>query len=353
MSKTITMDAVAAIGSDDEATDWRLMPDQHAKALPIEASPLRRILESPSIGDIVSRFRTADADAVAAQARYKRIGRLGLYAATTATVLGALFLLPVEAFETSQTHSVISLVQISALMTAFIASRWLSVAKTFDLWMKKRAEAEIARVQLFDSVARSQERVNPGEIPLLPLKLEYFRRYQLDVQRRYYRGRGTQHEAAIWRKNKWVSASVALTSLSVLIAAAVALRIAAEFGIPLPAWIVDLILRLPLPQMQRTILALGIIASSLYGLGVALSLMDLDERNASRFLTSAENLEFLSQTELGEARMAAANGQDSEVLAFIDRVQDQISSEHKEWILLASVNRRAGAAPHLQRLQPK
>ena len=69
---------------------------------------------------------------------------------------------------------------------------------------------------------------------------------------------------------------------------------------------------------------------------MARSLMDLDERNVSRFLTTSENLQFLAETALPRARVAATNGNADEVLAFIDRVHQQISSEHSEWILLST-----------------
>ena len=63
--------------------------------------------------------------------------------------------------------------------------------------------------------------------------------------------------------------------------------------------------------------------------------MDLDERNASRFLTTADNLDFLTDTGLLQARQAAQAGNADEVLAFIHRVHGQISSEHREWICSA------------------
>jgi hypothetical protein len=88
-------------------------------------------------------------------------------------------------------------------------------------------------------------------------------------------------------------------------------------------------------------LALGVMASALYGLGIARSLMDLDERNASRYLTTAENLEYLTHTRLPEARAAAVADQPEAVFAFVDRAQALVSSEHQEWILLSARDRAA------------
>jgi hypothetical protein len=100
--------------------------------------------------------------------------------------------------------------------------------------MNKRAESEIARIELFNRIVHTHETSQGDELPLLPLKLEYFRRYQLDVQRRYYRGRGEQHAAALWRSNWWLIASLVITVASVLLAMLVGLQMTAAWGLPLP-----------------------------------------------------------------------------------------------------------------------
>lgn len=328
--------AEAAIGRDDQASDWQLRPELHAGPLPAEAGALKRVLERAELKDIVARYRTADAAAVVAQRRYKRIGRLGLYATTVATLVGAFFLLPIEPWLRGAPAAMASTVQVLALVVAFLASRLLAVGSPFDAWMKKRAEAEIARIALFEEVGRANETAREGELDLLPLKLEYFRRYQLEVQRRYYHGRGAQHRAAAWRNNRWLSVSLLVTVVSIGIGAIAALHIAAAWGAAVPGWMLQWFSGLAGPQANRLALGLGTIASGLYGLGVARSLMDLDERNASRFLTTADNLEYLAANGLAGAREAAAAGRQDDVLAFIRRVQEQISSEHREWIALSA-----------------
>jgi hypothetical protein len=327
--------AEAAIGQDDEGSDWQLHLERHAGTLPPEAGALKRVLERRDLQGITERFRSADTAALVAQRRYKRIGRLSLYAATVATVVGAIFIIPVETWIAGIPGSIASGVQMLALATAFLASRLLAMTSPFDAWMKKRADAEIARTDLFNTIARADEPVRDGELPLLPLKLEYFRRYHLDVQRRYYRGRGTQHKAAVWRNNRWLGVGMMFTLASVTLGFLAALHIAAAWELPVPAWMLGWTAGLAGQEGKRVILGLGTVASALYGLGTARSLMDLDERNASRFLTTSENLAFLTNTALPDARAAASAGRQEDVLAFMDRVNEQISSEHKEWTLLS------------------
>jgi hypothetical protein len=93
---SVTERAEAAIGYDDDAADWQLRPEEHGKALPREAANLRRVLERPELQQLVAEFHEADGAAVATQRRYKRIGRTSLYAATIATLVGSLFLLPLD-----------------------------------------------------------------------------------------------------------------------------------------------------------------------------------------------------------------------------------------------------------------
>src|SRR6185312_11120603 len=117
--------AEAAIGWDDQGSDWQLRPEVHASVLPVEASALKRILERSELKAIVERFRTADSEAVLAQTRYKRIGRLSLYSATLATLVGAAYLFPIGLKGTPA--GVASALQIVSLAIAFLASRTLAI----------------------------------------------------------------------------------------------------------------------------------------------------------------------------------------------------------------------------------
>jgi len=339
----ITERAVAAIGRDDEGADWQLRPKEHAEGLPPEAGALKRVLERVELKELITRYDGADAAAKSAQARYKRIGRMGLYAATIATLVGAFFLFPLDSLLTSPVRSTASALQIFGLIIAFLAARLLALAKPFNAWMQKRAEAEIARVELFNRIVRADQAVHGDEIPLLPLKLEYFRRYQLDVEQRYYRGRGKKHARASWRNNRWLIVSSLITGVVVLLAFLLGIKTLEAWEFTFPEWLVTLSDRLTGPQTNRVMLGLGVTASALYGLGISRSLMDLDERNASRYEITEKNLEFLADTKLAAAREAAASNNAQTVYDFIDEVQALISSEHQEWILLGALERALDA----------
>ena len=277
----ITERAVAAISRDDEGADWQLRPKEHAEGLPPEAGALKRVLERDELKQLITQFHEADAAANKAQTSYKRIGNWGLWAATIATIVGAVFLFPAESWLKDPARTVVSVVQVAFLVIAFCTAYWLAMKRPFNAWMQKRAEAEIARVDLFNRIVRADEVVQGDDMPLLPLKLEYFRRYQLDVQQRYYQGRGKQHEDRSWRNNRLLKLSRWITSAVVILGVLVVLEALKAWELISLEWLVSLPDLLRAPQINRVMLALGVIASAFYGLGISRSLMDLDERNAS------------------------------------------------------------------------
>ncbi|HKZ96543.1 MAG TPA: hypothetical protein VJ045_06140 [Hyphomicrobiaceae bacterium] len=329
----ITDRAIKAIGGDNPNADYILRPEEHARLLPPEAAPLARILLRHK--QIQEEFRMHDALANKAQARYKFVGRWILISSLIGLLLGATFLLPPLQNAPPPLRTAATIIEYLSLFAAFFLARYLAVARPFPQWMRERARAELARVKLFDVVLDSEEQVRDEELPLLPLKLEYFRRYQLDVQRRYYGRRGKQHQQAAGHTKTWERASLTLSVISILIALWVGLVLFPYFGVTLP-WpplqsVVNFAVALPFDD-ERWLFALGVAGAAFYGYATSRSLMNLDERNASRYLTTHANLEFIVEKILEPARQHAARGDEADVREFVRRVQDLISSEHKEWV---------------------
>ena len=328
----ITQRARDAIGEDRPGSDWILRPEEHAANLPPEAGALKRILMSKECRDTQEYFRVHDTLAVIAQGRYKSAGRFALGTALIATLLGAALLPSVQTLP-PEVRLPATMVQYLCLLAAILAARHLAFARPFDEWMKERALAEIARIKLFNDIMQANEEVRDSEYPLLPLKLEYFRRYQFDVQRRYHKGRGDQHARSAGHSKRWRATSSVLSYFAAAIAALALFKLSIYFRV-LPPWL-EGVAAVAIPfreDADRWLLALGVASAALYGFAAARSLMNLDERNASRYLITHDNLEFLGATRLPAARADAAAGRQPEVTAFVDRVQALISSEHQEWV---------------------
>ncbi|MGH1352873.1 MAG: hypothetical protein ACRBBN_19020 [Methyloligellaceae bacterium] len=324
----ITKAAIKAIGPD-KPDDWELKPRHHAESIMQEAGAVIRILESDELNEIIGHYDEADAEAVAEQERYKWYSKLAAVTSFLSVGIGSLLLLLYVIEEMRPFTQYIAVLQFVLLVISFGASLYVSRKEQFEIWMRKRAEAETARLGLFNSVMQRQETAKDGELPLLPLKLEYFRRFQLDIQLYYYKTRGEQHARAIRGMNWLRILALMLVSLAVFPVALSAFNI----GVPgkLIAGIED-------DVFQRVFMFLGLIGAALQGLLASFALISLHQRNAARYHDTYQNLEDLSGKPLSEAREAAVNGDESSVLAFVALVHEQISSEHREWVALRSLD---------------
>lgn len=325
----MTKRAIDAIG-DPAAADWELHPHTHAEKLNDDGAALRSILASPAIETIVETFNTADARAVAAQKRYKGLAKTAAIAGFMAVFVGCVLILPSEKLPGFNILQWAGVTQFCLLTVSIVCSMALAWLKPFVRWMQARGSAEQARANLFRSVlaATSPSATAPGEVPFIALQLEYFRRYQLDVQREYYGKRGPQHRRAATAASRW-----RLFAFTLVILAAVPVLYSLQMIEWLP-WSNDPKLSELSQAWQRAFLGLGVMASALQGLLAAIGLMNLDERNAARYGSVSQNLEFLHDTYLDDARQRAINDDRSGVLKFTSLVQEQISSEHREWVEL-------------------
>ncbi|MFZ4809631.1 MAG: hypothetical protein ACOYLQ_20440 [Hyphomicrobiaceae bacterium] len=318
--------------------DWRLDPLRDAAALPAAAADLARILRDPDLADAIAGYRTADSAALHAQSRYRRLATTAAMTSFAAVLLGTatLLALPIglPPAVLSMATGAQALLVVVSLMAALV-NGWL---RPFEAWQSARAEAENYRIAIFNAVSTAD--AAPGEIPghVLGLQLEYFRRYQLDVQRAYYQRRSRSHARSAARARAW-----RVVALLLVVAGGASLLWSLRGQSWLPEAFRGILGALPDRGElgQRLFLALGIWASALQNLLSSLALITLDERNAARYSVTAENLETLAGRTLDEVRaaVASADGVVARVAVtnFVGLVHDQISSEHREWIALRKV----------------
>lgn len=323
-----------AIVGRQGSMDWDLKPEKHAAILGPEAGPLRRILQRSELQEIMAGYRVADANAKAAQRRYRRLAVTAALTGFAVVALGGVRLLPLDDVLPKSVALSLSILQFALLAVSILSSLALALLKPFDTWMHERAKAETSRIALFKSVLAADEAPSAAELPAWPLKLEYFRRYQLDVQRAYYLGRGAEHARAVKRAST-------LRVLALLLVGIAGLPLAFSIlGLErVPAWMSALLDPLASPEetTQRILLCASVLGGGLQGLLASYSLLSQSERNATRYLDTARNLDDLSARPLEEARAAALAGEAGPVLAFAALVHEQISSEHREWIALRTL----------------
>jgi hypothetical protein len=152
---------------------------------------------------------------------------------------------------------------------------------------------------------------NPEEIDLLPLQLEYFRRYHLETQLNYFLERAQHHERAA----RQLVTGGALLALLTTVAVALG-GLASDLG----QWIAPVAL-------------IGVAAPVLVAANANLRLLSQDRRNAARYRNAAVKLRDKQGT-ITELRAKARAGEVKALREFFTEVCDIISMENSEWLAL-------------------
>ncbi|NIQ59764.1 MAG: hypothetical protein GWN71_42500, partial [Gammaproteobacteria bacterium] len=271
---------------------------------------LAALLRESAVGVTAEQYERADERAIEAQRQFLKTSgraRAAVFWAGVATagilVVGALAQGLPEGLE-----NILLLVLASGgAVAGGLAGVWIQVIgrdKLLETWMRYRAEAETLRLRYFEQVTRDSELSEPL------LQLEYFRRYQLDVQRAFYGVRADEHRDATERATR---ASTLATGVG-----AVATGLAGALGAALSAaW------------------------SALAGLGFAGQAVSArydnreattqSRRNAERYERTRKILDRL-YAKLDEVRSGTAQGELAIMHEFVAAVHEQLSVEHREWL---------------------
>ena len=359
-----------AIGKNQD-DDYILRPAAHAASIEKSGNArlLVNVLREPKLQEIVERYSRSDKQALRAQGRYKFLAKTAVWLVFLAVITAAIAAaLPLDsifgpdsffAIEGAQHHA--RLIAIGflffALLGAFSILFWLETRKPYVRWHEARGRAEMARKDLFRAVFAARVIDGPvqGESPLLPLKLEYFRRYLLDDQILYYYKRGGQHASAERRKKiLWGLANIGI--LLMIIATflvGVVAPLSEQGASPLlhlvPDTVTGYLQRFEVAHIDSYLLAGGIILAGLFGVLLSFSLLDGAKGNAVRFQNSFENLVSLRENGLENARAKALLNDEHSVMHFVDTVMAQISAEHQDWVKIGEapvINAGAGAHKH-------
>jgi hypothetical protein len=280
---------------------------------------LATLLRSARLRAIRLQFEQANDAAAAAQTRYKTNMGSANMAVLIAATLSGLMMAAQIAIPIRGTVLVLGI--LSALSGA-AATMWLSRVRQgnmLDTWMQRRAEAETRRLSYFNVVTEPNG-ANPPDTDLDLLRLEYFRRYQLDVQKNFYQFRGDAHRAAADKTLDQGSLAVALSALASLLTAG----FGSVYGFATALGVVGV---------------LGAALSSYAGSREALS---QDRRNGERYARTRTALGALEE-KLDEVRKAVAAGNAQALKEFASAVNEQVSLEHRQWLEATEAARTAVA----------
>jgi hypothetical protein len=305
--------AAAAIG-EGRPDDFILAPTTHAEELAGKAPALASLLRTAKIATLARQYERRDREAGDAQRRFKD-AMLWANAAVLATgVLGAAIMVVgilEEALDDADLWPLLLVLGLGALVSGAFASMWLFRVREGNLveaWMSGRAHTESARLEYFATLAKAKTGES-SELPLGLLKLEYFRRYQLDVQIAYYDRRGGQHRESADRTLTLGGFAAALGAV-----ASGSAGIAASIEAPWAA-----------------LAALGVIGTALAAFAATREAVNQDRRNAERYGRTLSALEIL-RGRLDDVRAGVLAGSQDLLEEYVAGVHEQLSLEHREWL---------------------
>jgi hypothetical protein len=315
----------AATTIDNIKLGWQL--SNHANLLVPRAGPIKRILDRPRLTRLCTEHDAADRDARRKLTLHKQLSETTITLRFFAVVIGAVFLLPLDELLATWLVRAALISQCSFLVLSFMSLVGLWLLRPYECWLRQRGIAERTRIDFFNYVVHAEQPVQEGELAVLPLQLEYFRRFQLDAQLAYFRRRGSEHALAAGSSRNWRFFATLIAGASAFPAI---LGIAAAFGY----------IGAPAQLTEKVFLTIGIIGAALATAFASFSFIELRQEKAILHQTIAQNLELLSGDALEKARWAAVRGDRALVLEFVARVQEQIIADHRGLTLLREIAAR-------------
>ena len=216
--------------------------DAQIESLPSEAGPLKRVLESAPVRQVYAQRQQYEAEASGSRRSYDRNVYIILGLLVVAIFAGTVPLLaPLENFQdTALARAVATILVYLCLVIPLVLAWRLNARNTYEKWSEARGTAEFLRHRVFQTVFEAEEPSNGDELPLLPLQLEYFRRYQLDVQQAYHSKRAAENERIVKIARQF---SIPVAIAVVLWFATLVIEILSAWGeqAPLPGFIPSIV----------------------------------------------------------------------------------------------------------------
>ena len=279
------------------------------------APDLARLLRQSSIDQCAIRFDQLDAEAASAQARFHRLSALATWTIFAATIAAAIMAAGTP-FLSGTSHDVsnafgATLGFFSAVTGGVSAMTLFQIERgqLLQRWITTRARAEMERVRYFERVVEAVTRREPGNVPLALNAMEYFRRFQLVVQSRYYASRTGVHRSSADR-SVWIGA---IGALVVALGSGVA-GLGATFD----------------PRLGA-LAGLALIGAALGAVASRREEIRQDQRNASRYESAARDLSGVIEQH-SAVQDAVVRGEMGTFAAYVRAAHERISLEHRQWV---------------------
>ena len=309
--------AMTIIG-ENAGDDYILKPDMHAGLFSDEAPELAWILKSAELEGVADKYDECDKDAIAVQDKFKRYSeRARQWVFLTACCSASLLVVATLFGKSGQeplAKTFFIVLSIAAIVFGFLASTHIKLVENMKLlekWMKKRANAEMQRLDYFNRFINGKlsDDSASDHVFIRLLQLEFFRRFQLDMQLSYYSQRGKQHGA--------IADNAATISTWAMGGAGLAAGIAGFLGSSLnPKW--------------AAIAGLGFVCQAFATNVLNKEAINQDRRNEERYGRTKDILKNL-RMRLDKVRIQVAAGNPEVLVKYVEAVHEQLSLEHRQW----------------------
>ena len=306
------------IGKNEEE-DYILKPKMYAELFSERAPALSNLLKSSELEGIAEKYSQYDQKAIAAQSKYKAwMQRARLWVLLTACCSAALLAVAtwfVQPDEADLAKMLFIAISIAAFVSSFIATTYIKLVENLSLlkkWMGSRANAEMQRLSYFEHFVKRRFQADDGVDPIFIrlLQLEFFRRFQLDMQLNYYTRRSGDHGVAAEK-----SAAISTWSMGIAgLAAAIAGFLGASID---PRW--------------AAVAAVGFVFQAYASNSLGAEAVNQDRRNEERYGRTMKCLQNL-KADMDGVRQQVGGGNAKILATYVDAVHEQLSLEHRQWI---------------------
>ncbi|MHC4248112.1 MAG: hypothetical protein ACYS9X_03195 [Planctomycetota bacterium] len=334
-----------AIGKG-ESNDYVIAPTRHAEELDDRAQQLSAVLRNSEVETVARQYEEYNTLALQAQNAFKRIAGRANWAVLLSALVGTAVLVAgvvrtederadgqtvaktapsttASAREGSSTaqrcwltpwRSLVIALSIAGVLSGGVGSMWVfrvREGRLLERWMTARAKAETARLQYFERVVAPQESgPEGGAIGLALLQLEYFVRYQLEVQLAFYSRRGEEHRQAADRTLSYGGLGVLCTALGAGLGGAL--------GVLVDPGLVSVV-------------ALAMVGAAVSSYASNKEATNQDRRNAERYGRTRDALWDL-RAKLDQVRDAVASERRQALELYVASVHEHLSLEHRQWV---------------------
>lgn len=299
-----------AIGAGNSDTDWKIVPTEHAEMFERKAPSLAENLRGARPKGFAEMYEEWNAKAIKSRDNFKNtVGKADIAVFWTAS-LGALLLVAggLQLLLGVSGPWVVKAIGLLGVISSGLAVMWLNQVQGGALskrWAEERAKAEAKRLAYFKTVMEEALESPMDQL----LALEYTRRFLLDNQIDYFKGRGGEHEKAATAALKSSTGAVFVSSSFTAIAGALSMW-RPEFAV---------------------VAAVGVIASAYAALTVSRSAVNQDRKNAERYLAAEYQLKE-RRLDLDTYRKKTASGENGAVQEFFEPIFLALESDHRAFL---------------------